>query len=143
MACRPSRLSPHASDQNVTRHLSNTAGTERQDPRPLAALDPHGLLVLSHTLFSCAEQSEILRLAMRHVSALGPYHAEAGYLVTGDGLSRVPGHDAGASKVDDARMKEFKATIRCIPIVDEYDGPGKCIVTGETVDRRVVIAKAY
>ena len=43
----------------------------------------------------------------------------------------------------DARLKEFKATVRCIPLVDEYDGPGKCIVTGETVDRRVVIAKAY
>jgi prolyl-tRNA synthetase len=43
----------------------------------------------------------------------------------------------------DARMKEFKATIRCVPLADEYDGPGKCIVTGETVDRRVVIAKAY
>ncbi len=43
----------------------------------------------------------------------------------------------------DLRMKEFKATIRCIPVVDEYDGPGKCIVTGEQVDRRVVIAKAY
>jgi len=43
----------------------------------------------------------------------------------------------------DARMKEFKATVRCVPLKDEYDGPGKCIVTGETVDRRVVIAKAY
>jgi prolyl-tRNA synthetase len=43
----------------------------------------------------------------------------------------------------DARMKEFKATIRNIPLVDEYDGPGKCIVTGEIVDRRVVIAKSY
>ncbi len=43
----------------------------------------------------------------------------------------------------DARMKEFKATVRNIPLVDEFDGPGKCIVTGETVDRRVVIAKAY
>src|SRR5450755_3199002 len=45
--------------------------------------------------------------------------------------------------VCDARIKEFKATIRCIPLVDEYDGPGQCIVTGEPVDRRVVIAKAY
>ena len=45
--------------------------------------------------------------------------------------------------VCDARVKEFKATIRCIPLVDEYDGPGKCVVTGETVDRRVVVAKAY
>jgi prolyl-tRNA synthetase len=43
----------------------------------------------------------------------------------------------------DARLKEFKATVRCIPMVDEFDGPGKCIFTGETVDRRVVIAKAY
>jgi prolyl-tRNA synthetase len=43
----------------------------------------------------------------------------------------------------DARLKEFKATVRCIPLIDEYDGPGKCIVTGEQVDRRVVIAKSY
>ena len=43
----------------------------------------------------------------------------------------------------DARLKEFKATVRCIPLVDEFDGPGKCIVTGELVDRRVVIDKSY
>jgi prolyl-tRNA synthetase len=43
----------------------------------------------------------------------------------------------------DARIKEFKASVRNIPLVDEYDGPGKCIVTGEPVDRRVVIAKSY
>jgi len=43
----------------------------------------------------------------------------------------------------DARLKEFKATVRNIPLVDEFDGAGKCIVTGETVDRRVAIAKAY
>jgi prolyl-tRNA synthetase len=43
----------------------------------------------------------------------------------------------------DARMKEFKATIRNIPLTDQCDGPGKCIITGEPVDRRVVIAKAY
>ena len=45
--------------------------------------------------------------------------------------------------VCDARVKEYKATIRCIPLKDEYDGPGKCIVTGEPVSHRVVIAKAY
>jgi len=44
---------------------------------------------------------------------------------------------------NDARVKEFKASIRNIPIVDAYDGPGKCILTGDTVDRRVVIAKSY
>ncbi|MEU5046631.1 PucR family transcriptional regulator [Streptomyces griseorubiginosus] len=107
MACSPSqRLSSHVPDQE-TRHPGATAGPERRDSRPLAALDPHGLLALSHTLFTCAEQSEIVRLAMRHVSALGPYHAEAGYLATGDGLSRVPAHVAGAPTVDDAQMSEL------------------------------------
>jgi prolyl-tRNA synthetase len=43
----------------------------------------------------------------------------------------------------DARLKEFKTTVRNIPLVDEYDGAGKCIVTGETVAQRAVIAKAY
>ncbi len=43
----------------------------------------------------------------------------------------------------DARIKSFKASVRNIPLVDEYDGPGKCIVTGEVVDRRAVIAKSY
>ena len=43
----------------------------------------------------------------------------------------------------DARLKEFKATVRCIPLVDHYDGPGKCIVTGEPAEKRAVIAKAY
>ena len=44
---------------------------------------------------------------------------------------------------NDARIKEFKATVRNIPLTDNFDGPGKCILTGEQVDRRVVIAKAY
>jgi prolyl-tRNA synthetase len=43
----------------------------------------------------------------------------------------------------DARLKEFKASVRCIPLEDRFDGPGKCIVTGEQVPHRVVIAKAY
>jgi prolyl-tRNA synthetase len=44
---------------------------------------------------------------------------------------------------NDQRIKEFKAGVRNIPLVDEYDGPGKCILTGVPVDRRVVIGKAY
>lgn len=43
----------------------------------------------------------------------------------------------------DARIKEFKASIRNVPLVDDFDGPGPCILTGERVDQRVVIAKAY
>ncbi|MBI2820498.1 MAG: proline--tRNA ligase [Acidobacteria bacterium] len=43
----------------------------------------------------------------------------------------------------DARLKEFKASVRCIPLEDRFDGPGPCILTGEQVPHRVVIAKAY
>ena len=43
----------------------------------------------------------------------------------------------------DARLKEFRASVRCIPLKDEHDGPGKCIITGEAVAKRAVIAKAY
>lgn len=42
-----------------------------------------------------------------------------------------------------ARLKEFKATVRCLPLADEHNGGGRCIVTGEPVSQRVVIAKAY
>ena len=44
--------------------------------------------------------------------------------------------------VCDARLKEFKATVRCLPLSGDND-PGRCIVTGEPVERRAVIAKAY
>ena len=44
---------------------------------------------------------------------------------------------------NDARIKQIKASVRNIPLVDAWDGPGKCILTGEMVDRRAVIAKAY
>jgi len=44
---------------------------------------------------------------------------------------------------NDAKLKEFKATVRNIPLVDEFDGPGRCILSGEEVAQRVVIAKSY
>ncbi|MBI2816851.1 MAG: proline--tRNA ligase [Acidobacteria bacterium] len=43
----------------------------------------------------------------------------------------------------DAKLKELKASVRCIPLQDEYDGPGTCIITGESVPQRVIVAKAY
>jgi prolyl-tRNA synthetase len=33
--------------------------------------------------------------------------------------------------------------VRNIPLTDKYDGAGKCIITGEEVEQRVAIAKAY
>jgi prolyl-tRNA synthetase len=43
----------------------------------------------------------------------------------------------------DAQIKALKATVRCLPLTGDDDGPGRCILTGEMVPRRSVIAKAY
>jgi prolyl-tRNA synthetase len=42
----------------------------------------------------------------------------------------------------DAKLKELKATVRCVPI-DAADEPGKCIFTGKPSTKRGVFAKAY
>jgi prolyl-tRNA synthetase len=43
----------------------------------------------------------------------------------------------------EARLKETKATIRCVPFEDRHGGPGSCLVCGAVSPRRVVVAKAY
>ncbi|MEZ5399396.1 MAG: proline--tRNA ligase [Bryobacteraceae bacterium] len=46
----------------------------------------------------------------------------------------------------DAKVKEFRASVRCIPVGKDplgHDGDGACVVTGERVAKRSVIAKAY
>ncbi|MFJ8632059.1 PucR family transcriptional regulator [Streptomyces sp. NPDC093568] len=47
---------------------------------PLSTLASHELPAVSRALFGTRDESEILRLAMDHVSGVGPYRAEAGYL---------------------------------------------------------------
>jgi prolyl-tRNA synthetase len=42
----------------------------------------------------------------------------------------------------DAKLKELKATVRCVPLEDA-DEPGKCIFTGQPSKKRGVFAKAY
>ncbi|WP_318273723.1 helix-turn-helix domain-containing protein [Streptomyces mirabilis] len=61
----------------------------RRGPRPPApTLVDHALrelMALSRALFDTPDEDEILRLAMDHIAAAGPYSAEAGYLkVDGD-----------------------------------------------------------
>ncbi|MFF8941798.1 PucR family transcriptional regulator [Streptomyces sp. NPDC014864] len=61
----------------------------RRGSRPPARTPAHhalrDLMVLSRALFDSPDEGEILRLAMDHIDAAGPYRAEAGYLkVDGD-----------------------------------------------------------
>jgi prolyl-tRNA synthetase len=46
------------------------------------------------------------------------------------------------TKESEDRIRETKATIRCIPL-DYVKEPGKCVASGKPSGRRVLIAKAY
>ena len=43
----------------------------------------------------------------------------------------------------EAAMKKLKASIRCIPMRDDYDGEGRCVVTGARTKQRALVAKGY
>ncbi|KUO06391.1 transcriptional regulator [Streptomyces sp. DSM 15324] len=60
-------------------------------PAPTAAASAlHELVVLSRAQFDAPDEDEILRLAMDHIGARGPYSAEAGYLKVGGDLVPSP-----------------------------------------------------
>jgi prolyl-tRNA synthetase len=52
-------------------------------------------------------------------------------------------HWAGSADDEDRLSKEFKTTIRCIPLGDEYAEQGNCFFTGKPSSRRVIFAKSY
>ncbi len=59
-----------------------------------------------------------------------------------DGGGFVMAHWNGSAEVEAKIKEETKATIRLIPQDGEAE-PGKCILTGEPSERRVVFAQAY
>ncbi|WP_259656446.1 CdaR family transcriptional regulator [Streptomyces sp. gCLA4] len=63
---------------------------------------------LSRALFEAPSEGEILRLAMHHIAAAGPYRAEAGYLqVDGDLVPSPRNAHAHAASVD-RRVRELE-----------------------------------
>jgi prolyl-tRNA synthetase len=126
---------------NVVLKRRDTGAKEIVPQAQLAARLPEVLDQMQKDLYAAAKQRQkentVLANSVEEVEEiLREVSAEKG------GGKFVMAHVKDDPSVD-ARMKEFKATVRCIPMVDEFDGAGKCIVTGETVDRRAVIAKAY
>ncbi len=126
---------------NVVLKRRDTGAKEILPQAQLAARLPEVLDQMQKDLYAAAKQRQkdntVLANSVEEVEEiLRDVSAEKG------GGKFVMAHVKDDPSVD-ARMKEFKATVRCIPMTDEFDGPGKCIVTGETVDRRAVIAKAY
>jgi prolyl-tRNA synthetase len=126
---------------NVVLKRRDTGTKEIVPQAQLAARLPEVLEQVQKDLYAAAKQRQkentVLANSVEEVEEiLREVSAEKG------GGKFVMAHVKDDPSVD-ARMKEFKATVRCIPMVDEFDGAGKCIVTGEMVGRRAVIAKAY
>ncbi len=126
---------------NIVLKRRDTGEKQTLPQAAIAAALPEALARMQKDLYETARQrlkgNTVLANSLEEVqSILEPVTAEKG------GGKFVMAHLKDDPRCD-ARLKEFKATVRCLPQKDEYDGPGKCIITGEAVDRRVVIAKAY
>jgi len=126
---------------NIVLKRRDTGAKETVPQSEIAAKVPTVLAQMQGDLYAAAKQrlksNTVLANSIQEVeSILGDVTAEKG------GGKFVMAHLTD-NPACDARLKEFKATVRCIPLNDEFDGPGKCIITGEPVDRRVVIAKSY
>ncbi|MFD6278047.1 PucR family transcriptional regulator [Streptomyces sp. NPDC060209] len=90
--------------QDSPRRTSAAARGETQPPADQAL---HELTVLSCTLFGTPDESEILRLAMDHIAAIGPYSAEAGYLEADGDLVPSPRNRQKHALAMDRRVREL------------------------------------
>ncbi|MBV9506111.1 MAG: proline--tRNA ligase [Acidobacteriia bacterium] len=126
---------------NIVIKRRDTAAKQSVSQSALAAALPAALDSMQKDLFDAArrrlDNNTVLANSLAEVeSILADVTAEKG------GGKFVMAH-LKDDPACDARLKEFKATVRCVPLLDKFDGGGKCVVTGEPVERRVVIAKAY
>jgi prolyl-tRNA synthetase len=126
---------------NIVLKRRDTGTREIVPQSEIAARLPAVLALMQKDLYNAARQR------LRDNTVVANSIGEVESILSGVTAEKGGGKFAMAHLKDDpacdARLKEFKATVRNIPLVDEFDGPGKCILTGETVDRRVAIAKAY
>ncbi|MEU6676726.1 helix-turn-helix domain-containing protein [Streptomyces sp. NPDC046925] len=84
----------------------------RKSPRP-SATSPvdealHELVALSRALLAAPDAGEILRLAMQHIAAAGPYSAEAGYLEVDGDLVPSPRNGPTHAAAVDRRVRELE-----------------------------------
>ncbi|MBJ6641364.1 helix-turn-helix domain-containing protein [Streptomyces sp. DHE7-1] len=72
------------------RHPTAAPRRPRLTARSPATRALHEMIALSRAQFDAPDEDEILRLAMDHIAAAGPYSAEAGYLNVGGDLVPSP-----------------------------------------------------
>ncbi|MET8228169.1 PucR family transcriptional regulator [Streptomyces sp. NPDC004082] len=108
------RLSRRHSDRKgglprdgVRRHTTSARKTTGPLAAPPAQHDVHELAALSQAQLDTPEPGEILRLAMDHLAAVGPYSAEAGYLEVDGELAAVPRDGLIHGAAVDRRVREL------------------------------------
>ncbi|WP_062643010.1 helix-turn-helix domain-containing protein [Streptomyces maremycinicus] len=87
----------------------STAALSRPRP-PVPTPADHALrelVALSRTLFETPDEDEILRLAMDHIAAAGPYRAEAGYLQVGGDLIPSPRNGQAPASAVGRRVRDL------------------------------------
>jgi prolyl-tRNA synthetase len=81
----------------------------------------------------------------RHSRVIDTLEEFEKFFKDGGGFAWV--HWAGTHEQEDEMSKRFETTIRCIPLPDqipaEAKDSGKCILTGQPSQQRVVMARAY
>ncbi|MFF0189043.1 PucR family transcriptional regulator [Streptomyces sp. NPDC005244] len=83
----------------------------RRGPRPplitVPDQDVSDLAALSRALFDTPDEDTILRLAMAHIAAAGPFRAEAGYLTVGGDLRPSPKNGRTSTSAVSRRVREL------------------------------------
>ncbi|MEU5119915.1 PucR family transcriptional regulator [Streptomyces asoensis] len=76
-------------------------------PAPTPADHLRALMALSRALSDAPDEDEILRLAMDHIAAAGPYRAEAGYLKVGGDLVPSPRNGRAHASAVGRRVRDL------------------------------------
>lgn len=104
---RPSHRKGSLPRGSVGRRPTAARGEPRPPTRTPADHALLDLVALSRALFGAPDEVEILRLAMDHVAAAGPYSAEAGYLQVGGDLVPSPRNGQTHASAVGRRVREL------------------------------------
>jgi prolyl-tRNA synthetase len=127
----------------------NQAVLKRRDTGEKSEASLDGLAALLPVLLEKIQGDLLARARARldaNIVTVDDYASYAGLVepVTAErgGGKFVAAHFCGKVACED-KIKETKATVRCIPLEDRWGGAGACLVCGGPSPQRVIIAKAY
>jgi prolyl-tRNA synthetase len=127
---------------------SRTVAVSRRDlgAKGKEIMDKESLLRNVTELLSDIQTSLLKRateLRDGHMNRLNNLEEFKAYFAEGKNSGFALMHWAGNNELEEQIAKEYKVTIRCVPMGDEFIEEGKCFMTGEISHRRVIFARSY